>query len=418
MSNKQSRREFLLKTSVATGGLFLGSHFPDLKVMAQQGNAASDTVRLGIIGVGSRGTYLFRHINQVPGVELVAVCDDYSKAVETGVQLSGGKAEAFSDYRKLLEKKDVDAVVIATPLFLHARMAIDALRAGKHVFCEKAMAKTPQECYDMFMAQKETGKILLIGHQRMFNPRYLRAFELIKNGHIGDVTQVRAYWHRNNDWRRKVPESLTERKYNWRLYWDYSEGLMTELGSHQIQVANYIKNDFPRKIAGTGSINYWHDGREVFDNVNLVYEYADGSTLIYDSMISNAHYGLEEQIMGPKGTMELEIGRMYSENPPPAPGILQLVNNIEHKVFDPLPLGGKSWIPETASGTKGEYIYEVDLEDDGSHLEMEGFAQMVRENRHEDRLLREAYYAAIASVLGNEAIKKGEMLSWPEEFIL
>ena len=208
MNIKQSRREFLLRTSAAAGGLFLGSHFPDLKVMAQQGNATSDTVRLGIIGVGSRGTYLFRHINQVPGVEVAAVCDDYPVAVEKGIQLSEGKAEAFSDYRKLLEKKDLDAVVITTPLFLHASMAIDALRAGKHVFCEKAMAKTPQECYDMFQAQKETGKILLIGHQRMFNPRYLKAFELIKNGQIGDVTQVRAYWHRNNDWRRKVPELL------------------------------------------------------------------------------------------------------------------------------------------------------------------------------------------------------------------
>ena len=114
----------------------------------------------------------------------------------------------------------------------------------------------------------------------------------------------------------------------------------------------------------------------------------------------------------------LFYGRMYSENPPPAPGILQLLNNIEHKIFDPLPLGGKSWIPETAVKEKGEYIYEVDLEDDGSALEMEGFAEMIRENRHSDVLLREAYYAAIASVLGNESIKKGEVLTFPEEYIL
>lgn len=418
MDNKQSRREFLLKASLATGGLFMGSHFPDLKALASTPGAASDSVRLGIIGVGSRGGYLFRHINQIPGVEVVAVCDDYNGALDAAYTLSGNKAEKYSDYRKLLEKKDLDAVVITTPLYLHSQMTVDALHAGKHVFCEKAMAKTPQECHDMYMAQKETGKILLIGHQRMFNPRYLRAFELIKNGQIGEVTQIRAYWHRNNDWRRKIPATLNERKVNWRLYWDYSEGLMTELGSHQIQVANYIKKDFPRKIAGTGGINHWHDGREVFDNVNLIYEYNDGSTLIYDSMISNAHYGLEEQIMGPKGTMELEIGRMYSENPPPAPGILQLVNNIEHKVFDPLPLGGKSWVPETAMKNRGEYIYEVDLKDDGSHLQMEGFAQMVRENRHEDILLKEAYYAAIASVLGNEAIKSESVITFPEEFVL
>ena len=135
-------------------------------------------------------------------------------------------------------------------------------------------------------------------------------------------------------------------------------------------------------------------------------------------MTSNAHYGFEEQILGSKGTMELEVGRIYSENPPPAPGIRQLVNNIEHKIFDPLPLGGKSWIPETASKNSGEYIYGEDLKDDGTFLQMEGYVQMVRENRHSDMLLREAYYASVASVLGNEAIKRGEMITWPEEFIL
>ena len=418
MTYKQSRREFLQKTALVTGGLFLGAHFPDPVILARDPVNATERVRLGLIGSGSRGQYLMDHINLIPGVDVVAVCDNYQPNLDSGIKKTGGKAEAFSDYRKLLEKKDVDGVIIATPLHLHSLMSIDALRAGLHVFCEKAMAKTPGECLDMYRVQGETGKILLIGHQRMFNPRYLKAFEMINRAQLGNITQIRAYWHRNNDWRRPVPKPELERKINWRLYWDYSEGLMTELGSHQIQVANFIKKDFPRRVAGTGSINHWHDGREVFDNVNLVYEYPDGSTLIYDSMISNAHYGLEEQIMGPKGTMELEAGKMYSENPPPAPGILQLLNNIEHKIFDPLPLGGKSWIPEKAKEYKGEYIYGVDLEDDGTALEMEGFAQMIRENRHSDILLREAYYGAIAAVLGNEAIKKGALISFPEEYIL
>lgn len=418
MTYKQSRRIFLQKTALLTGGLFLGSHFPDIRAMVREKVTPADTIRLGVIGTGSRGQYLMSHLNLIPGIQLVAVCDDYQPNLDRGVEMTGGKAQAYTDYRNMLERNDIDGIIIATPLHLHAVITIDSLKAGKHIFCEKAMAKTPGECLDMYKAQLETGKILLIGHQRMFNPRYLKAFEMINNGQLGGITQIRAYWHRNNDWRRQVPEPSLERKINWRLYWDYSEGLMTELGSHQIQVANFIKKDFPHRVAGTGSINYWHDGREVYDNVNIVYEYTDGSSLIYDSMISNAHYGLEEQIMGPKGTMELEVGRMYSENPPPAPGILQLLNNIEHKIFDPLPLGGKSWIPETAINEKGEYIYEVDLEDDGTALEMEGFAEMVRENRHSDILLREAYYAAIAAVLGNEAIKKGELITFPEEYIL
>ena len=418
MNEKQSRRIFLQKTALITGGLFLGSHFPDIKTLAADQHDLSASIRLGLIGSGSRGQHLLSYINLIPGVDVVAVCDNYKPNLRQGVQMAGNTAEAFADYRALLEKADIDGVIIATPLYLHSVMSVDALRAGKHVFCEKAMAKSPAECLAMYQAQRETGKILLIGHQRMFNPRYLKAFEMINNGQLGNITQIRAYWHRNNDWRREVPSPELERMINWRLYWDYSEGLMTELGSHQIQVANFIKKDFPRKVSGTGSINHWHDGREVFDNVNLVYEYPDGSSLVYDSMISNAHYGLEEQIMGPKGTMELETGKMYSENPPPAPGIMQLLNNIEHKIFDPLPLGGKSWVPETASLNKGEYIYEVDLEDDGTALEMEGFATMIRENRHSDVLLREAYYASVVSVLGNEAIKKASVIDFPEDYII
>lgn len=418
MTYRQSRRDFLQRTALVTGGLILGSHFPDIRTLAASQDGPQEIVRLGIIGTGSRGQYLMNHLNLIPGVEIVAVCDNYGPNLERGVQMTGGKATQFTDYRKLLEMDGMDGLIIATPLHLHSVMTVDALQSGLHVFCEKAMAKTPGECLNMYNAQQASGKILLIGHQRMFNPRYLKAFEMINHGQLGNITQIRAYWHRNNDWRRIVPEPDLEEKINWRMYWKYSEGLMTELGSHQIQVANFIKKDFPRKVAGTGSINHWHDGREVFDNVNLVYEYADGSSLIYDSMISNAHYGLEEQIMGPLGTMELELGRMYSENPPPAPGILQLLNNIEHKIFDPLPLGGKSWIPETAVKNRGEYIYEVDLDDDGTALEMEGFAQMIRDNRHSDILLREAYYASIAAVLGNEAIKRGEVVEFPEEYIL
>ena len=100
---------------------------------------------------------------------------------------------------------------------------------------------------------------------------------------------------------------------------------MTELASHQIQVANQVLQDHPSEVWGAGSINHWHDGREVYDNVNLVYKYPSGTQLIYDSMTSNKHYGYEEQIMGPLGTMELERGKMWDEYPEPAPAIMELI---------------------------------------------------------------------------------------------
>jgi predicted dehydrogenase len=238
--------------------------------------------------------------------------------------------------------------------------------------------------------------------------------EFIRAGQLGNITQMRAYWHRNNDWRRTVPSPELEKKINWRLYKEFSCGLMTELASHQIQVANWALGEFPDKIMGAGSINYWKDGREVHDNVNLVYSYPGGTQLIYDSCTSNKHYGLEEQIMGPKGTMELEAGKMFSETPPPAPGILHLLNNIEHRVFDTIPLGGASWVPDTPSKNKGEYILDEDLEDDGTQLELEAFAYSVKKNKIDPEHIRQAYYASIAALLGFMAIEEEKVIVVPE----
>ena len=137
MTYKQSRRIFLQKTALLTGGLFLGSHFPDIRALANDQDNVAETIRLGIIGSGSRGQYLMTHINLIPGIEIVAVCDNYKPNLDKGVEMTGGKAEAFTDYRNLLEKNDIDGVVIATPLHLHAVMSIDSLKSGYHVFCEK-----------------------------------------------------------------------------------------------------------------------------------------------------------------------------------------------------------------------------------------------------------------------------------------
>jgi len=421
MEKQESRRDFLKQAAVMAGTTVLTSQLSWLKSYATDATgkvSASDKVRIGMIGIGSRGSLLYLHLKNIPQAEIVAVCDNYPPHLERALRWTENKAKGFEDYRKMLEMKDIDAVVIATPLHIHAVITIDSLHAGKQVFCEKSMAKYPEDALRMVETQKETGNLLQIGHQRMFNPKYLKAFDMIRTGVLGQVTQIREYWHRNNDWRRPLPSPELERKINWRLYRAYSRGLMTELASHQLEVANVILGSYPEHIMGAGSINYWKDGREVYDNVNLVYTYPNGTQVIYDSLISNKHYGLEEQIMGPKGTMELEAGKMWSETPPPAPGVLQLINNIEHGVFDPLPLGGASWIPDNPSKDKGEYILNENLKDDGTRLEMEGFIDAVRTGKKYKDLLKEAYYTTIAALLGDQSMQTGKVVTMPENLIL
>jgi predicted dehydrogenase len=414
--NSTNRRDFLKTFTMLAGTGMLASGAPWLSsVMAQE---SGRKVKLGIIGVGSRGRYLLNILMEIPGADITAFCDNYEPNFNRAKEILGSGSTGYYDYRQLLEKEDLDGVVIATPLHEHAHITIDALNAGLHVFCEKAMARTLEDCNAMMEAHLATGRILQIGHQRLYNIKYLQALKDIEEGLIGKVTQIRAYWHRNSDWRRKVPSPELERKINWRLYDEYSLGLMTELASHQVQVANWILGERPECVWGAGSINHWKDGREVYDNVNLVYKYPGGTHLVYDSMTSNKKYGLEEQIMGPLGTLELEAGVKYKEFPKPAPGIIQLINDLEHSLFEVVPIGGPSWVPDDPSEDRGEYIIDEVMRSDGSIMEMEAFVANVRDNRNDELATREGYYASVSVLMGYEAMKKNEVVFWPENSVI
>jgi predicted dehydrogenase len=413
---KTDRRDFIKTFSMLTATGLAASSMPWMsEIMAQD---SQKKVKLGIIGIGSRGLYLLNILREIPDLEISAFCDNYEPHFNRTREMIGASARGYYDYKLMLDSEELDAVVIATPLFEHAHISIDALNAGLHVFCEKSMALTYEDCNAMIEAHILNNKILHIGHQRLFSIKYQQAIKDIKNGLIGPVTQIRAYWHRNSDWRRSVPSPELERKINWRLYNEYSLGLMTELASHQIQVANWILKEKPECVWGAGSINHWKDGREVFDNVNLVYKYPGGTHLVYDSMTSNKKYGFEEQILGPLGTIELEAGKKYEEFPAPAPGLIQLINHIEHKIFDVVPIGGPSWVPDDPSADKGSYIIDEVMKSDGSIMQMEAFVANVRENRIEKWITKEGFYASIASIMGSEAIKKNELVFWPENLLI
>ena len=430
--NQQSRRDFLKKLSMFTGSGLLMSAFPGLSfsgALQNKEGGANDRIRIGVIGVGSRGRYHVLVLQKIPNIEITAVCDNFPPHYERAKELTNGKAEAYWDYQKLLEKNKPDAVIIATPLHEHAHITIDALKSGCHVLCEKSLAKTIDDSIAMVKAHKETGKNLLIGHQRRFDIKYLKAKKMAEKGFFPKITQIRAWWHRNNDWRRPVPENnfpkypnweldpqypSLEHKINHRLYREYSRGLMTELASHQLDIANWFLNKTPISVSGSGSIVHWHDGREIFDNVNLVYKYPDGVNVIYDSLTSNKQYSLEEQIMGPKGAFELEAGKYFYESPPPAPGILQMINDMEHQIFDNVPLGGKSWVPESAADTSGEYFIDDYPLPNSTQLQNEAFIESIRNNK-DINLAEEELYATIASIMGDEAMIHNKIVSWPAE---
>ncbi|OJV36255.1 MAG: oxidoreductase [Bacteroidales bacterium 36-12] len=411
-----NRRTFIKNAGVATGAVLLAAS-PWLSAFSESEHTKKSIARIGVIGPGSRGQFLMSFLKKNPKTDVVAVCDVYQPSIDEALKIYP-QAKVYNDYRKLLEDKNVDAIVIATPLNTHFDIAIDAFDAGKHVFCEKALAMTIEDCFNMYHKHLEAGKVFFVGQQRLYDPRYIRAMEMIHAGTFGSIEAIRTFWYRNNDWRRPVPSPELERHINWRLYNEYSKGLMTELACHQIQIGTWALREIPNKVMGHGAITHWKDGREVYDNVSCIYMFDNGVKLNFDSVISNKFYGLEEQILGNLGTVEPEKGKYYFEDIEPAPGFLQLINDIENRLFDSLPFAGTSWAPETANVNKGEYIIGERPKHDGTSLNIDAFVEAVITGKQPENVAEEGYYASALCLLGHEAIVKEEIISFPEEYKL
>lgn len=384
-----------------------------------------ERARIAVIGTGSRGQYHLANLIKNPKADVVALCDNYAPNLEAASAYYPN-ARKYSDYRDVLNLKEVDGVIVTTPLHEHAHITIDAFAAGKHVFCEKSLARTLDDCRAMYDAYQASGLIFFVGQQRLFDPKYIRAMELVREGVIGDLVGFRTYWFRNNDWRRPVSVPGLERKINWRLYKEYSAGMMTELATHQLQVGNWAMQMIPDTVTGFGDITSWKDDREVYDNISLIYRYANGVKMTYESIISNKFYGLEEQILGRKGTIEPEKGRYYFEEAPSAPGIQQLINQIEHGLFDNVSFAGPSWVPETAAENKGNLIVgnsrthdgasSTGAVGDGSEELMDAYLTALITGKQVPVLVEEAYYSSTLALLGEKAMDEGRVLTFPDEY--
>ena len=306
--NDLSRRNFVkAMTGFAAAVGMANLEVPDLLASARA-NGNGGVIRWGMIGPGSRGQELLRNLSKSKVGQCIALCDVYPVNLKKGIETVGGNPTGYDDYRKMLERKDLDAVLIATPLHLHAQMTLDSLSAGKHVFCEKTLVFKEEEVKAVKEAAAAHPKqVLQVGLQRRYSLIYRMGMEMIKRGALGKVTHVRAQWHRNGNWRRTVKDPKLERQINWRMYKEYSGGLMAELGSHQTDIANWAFGAEPRSVIGFGGIDYWKDGREIFDNAQCLFEYASGQKLIYSSITTNAHLGFSEQILGDGGSLEVTL---------------------------------------------------------------------------------------------------------------
>lgn len=414
--NQINRREFLRDLGMLGAGV-LAATSPWLKTFADVNETAKERVKLGMIGPGSRGQFLLGFLSQNPKADIVAFADPYQPSIDAALSIVP-TAKVYHDYKKLLEDKDIEAVVVATPLATHYQIVMDAFDAGKHVYCEKTIGYTMEQCFNMYQKHLETGLLFFTGQQRLFDPRYIKAMEMVHQGIFGEITAVHAFWNRNGDWRRDVPQKDLERYINWRLYKDSSKGLMTELACHQLQVGTWALGRLPQKVMGHGAITYWKDGREVYDNINTIYVFEDGKKLTWGSDIANKFYGLEEQILGSKGTVEPERGRYYFEDTDlaPAPAFLQMLNDWDAKLFGAKAFAGTSWAAETGSTNRGELILGKEPDNDGTSLLTEAFVEACITGKQPDRIAEEGYYASLLCLWGHEALEREEIINFPTEY--
>ncbi len=311
-----SRRDFV-KTAAAvsavTAALPKAEGFPFI----QKVKAANEQVQYGFIGTGSRGTYLLKHLHTTDVGRCVAVCDNWDLHLKQGAQTAGNNPATYLDYRELLARKDIDAVLIAVPLYEHFMVTKDGLLAGKHVFCEKSLVFKPEEVHQLRALKAEHPKqVLQTGLQRRYSSFYQVAKQMVDQGMLGNVTHIRAQWHRNSSQRRPVPDPKLEKKINWRMYKEFSGGNTAELASHQIDVADWMFGATPEFVIGLGGIDFYKDGRTCYDNIQLIYSYPKGRKLLYSSISTNSHLDLlqaqrvefGEVIMGTAGTIEITIG--------------------------------------------------------------------------------------------------------------
>lgn len=300
---------------------------------------AGERIRMGVIGVGDRGSWGMREALR-QGAEIVAVCDIYQTRLERAIEgatqrQNSRKPEGYKDFRGLLDRSDIDAVFIATPDHWHHDMLIAAVQAGKDVYQEKPFSKTIEQGKEMVEAVRKTDRIVQVGNHRRSGQHWAKAAEEIKSGRLGRVVWVHVQdlrdWSRGDPWsdqiaaftpaeRAKIDWEMflgsaprrpfdVYRYFTWRWFWDYAGGLLTDIGAHQLDVAQWLLDVVgPKKVVAAGG-NYFFDTWETPDVVHLTADYGKACVTFSVEFVSNRMAEIEAVVHGSDASLVVRAGR-------------------------------------------------------------------------------------------------------------
>lgn len=418
-----SRRTFIRQTTTALAGMSLSTALPLESLVAQRRIGPNDTINFGVIGCKGMGWSDMRaHLSNIPEVQCIALADVDQNVLDERAndveKLRGKRPKLFKDYRKMLEMKEIDAVIIGTPDHWHCMALCDALSAGKHVYCEKPLANSIEECNIMLRAAKKSGKLVQIGQWQRSGAHYQQAYDYLHSGQLGNIRLVKCWAYQG--WMEPVPVKpdsavpagvdydmwlgpATKRPFNpnrfhfnFRWFWDYAGGLMTDWGVHEIDIALFFMGaSAPKSVmASGGKLAYPDDAAETPDTLQAIFEY-DKFNMLWEHAtgIDGGPYGRTEGIafIGNHGTM--------------------VVNR-----------DGWEIIPETQKNEKGILMYEVEglpnqRKDNNTNYLAEHAKNFVKAMQANDASLLKCgietgAVAAVNAHMGNIAFKTGRKVYW------
>jgi predicted dehydrogenase len=406
-----NRRHFIQQLSGGAAAVAGSSMFPSARVLG-----ANDRVRFGLIGAGGRGMAIFKAALQAPNTQAVAVADVYSQRVDKAKSVAPG-LQAYTDFRRLLDDKSIDAVLIATPQHQHALNFVPALQAGKDVYQEKTMAFNPDHARRMRRAFEGSNRVVQVGVQSVSGQAFARAIEISTPDRMGTITAVHTHHYRNSPyggWKRAIPPDCNlehvawkefegeaaphdfdpQRFINWRFFWDYSGGNVFENMVHQVAFWYKVLGlKTPRRVTMAG-YNYLSPGMEVPDTMDVSLDQPENLLFTWNSAFGNNYYGEDgnDLALGNKGT------------------VVRAVDNVTY-----LPqkhqAGEKTQIPSAVGGEPN--IVGSDESDTQAH--MRNFFDCVRSRKEPNCPFELGFRSAIACQMAIASLRQGRTVQWDAE---
>ncbi|HRQ71783.1 MAG TPA: Gfo/Idh/MocA family oxidoreductase [Phycisphaerales bacterium] len=401
--NETDRRTFMKQSAGAMAAVAL---LPELGLARPV--RLLEPMTVGVIGAGRQGRAILGELQKMEGVAIGAICDVDERRLDAGVRRSQG-AEGFADYRAMLDKRaDVKAVVIATPTHLHRDIALAALAAGRHVYCETPLAHTVEDCQAIARAARGSSGVFHSGLQGRSNPVYKLAWTFFRSEAVRDPVAMRAQSNRKNSWRTPAPDPARDREFNWRLDPAVSLGLAGEQGTQQFDVFHWYLGAYPVRAHGGGSIRLHADGREVHDTIHCGLDFESGVHLHYEATLASTYGGEYEVLHGTNASMWLAWthGWMFKESDAPTQGWEVYANRQRFHNDQGITLIAEA----TKLAAQGKLQEGIGLPNSPLYYALGDFLRSVSEGAPVVCGADEGARASIVGILANRAVVTGGMV--------